>query len=170
MREMRIIMEEKMRRGVMRWGLEKALIGFFLLCALSLVVVYIVEPAIYAEMLKLTSSPKEPYPLLLTLFLAGVLVLVGVVIVGVVRHWYWLFWLLLVAFGSSVIAVVVDILQLSGVFPGSAPVWYGLYRLGIAMIEVVFAVWMVRVYRRDGVWAMGKKKPFTAALFLERAR
>ena len=138
--------------------LEKVLIAFFVLAALFAVVVYLAAPSIYTQALLLESSPADRYPLVVTLFLAALLVFITVLIVGVVRHWRWLFWLLLVAFGFSILQIPATILQLVGVVPNPYPTWYSLCRMGVALIEVAIAVWMIQIYRHHGVWALGKKK------------
>jgi uncharacterized membrane protein YidH (DUF202 family) len=86
------------------------------------------------------------------------LVFIAVVILGVVRHWRWLFWLLLLAFGFSILDIPATLFQLTGVIPGRLPLWYSLYRIGVAIIEVGIAVWMIQIYRQYGVWAMKRKK------------
>jgi hypothetical protein len=78
--------------------------------------------------------------------------------VGVMRHWRWLFRLILIAFGFSILQIPATILQLTGVIPDSFPVWYSLYRMGVALFQAVIAVWMIYTYQHYGVWAMGKKK------------
>ncbi len=140
------------QRVIVRW-LERGVLAFFLLAALFLVVVYVTAPSIYAETLKLQPSGGDHYPWAVTLFLVAILAFVAVLSVGVVRHWRWVFWILLIAFGFSVLEIPVGILQLTGVLPSSFPVWYSLCRMGVAVIEVVIAVWMWQVYRRYGVWA-----------------
>jgi hypothetical protein len=47
------------------------MIAFFILAALSLLVVYLADPPIYAQSLSLTSSPVDRYPLPVTLCLVG---------------------------------------------------------------------------------------------------
>jgi hypothetical protein len=47
---------------------------------------------------------------------------------------------------------------LAGAVPNLFPVWYSLYRMGIACVQVVIAVWMWRIYARHGTWALGKGK------------
>jgi len=140
--------------------LERLLLAFFLLAALFLLVVYVAAPSIYAQTLLLQPSPTDRYPFPVTLFLVVILVFIAVLIVGVVRHWRWLFWLLLVAFGCMILEIPATILQLTGVLPSIFPVWYSLCRMGVAMIAVAIAVWMWQIYRHYGVWAMGKKGPF----------
>lgn len=138
--------------------LERTIIAFFILAATSLLVVYVADPAIYTQSLSLTSSPAERYPVPVTLFLVGVLTMIALLILGVVRHWRWLFWLILLAFTGSIIQIPVEGLQLLGVFPNPYPVWYSLYRGGVGVIELGFAFWMIQTYRHQGVWAMGKKR------------
>ena len=142
--------------------LARVLIAFFLLAALSLLVVYFVDPSIYTKTLMLQPPPTDRYPLPATLLLVGILVFITMVSIGVLRHLRWLFWLLLIAFSFSILNIPATILQLTGVIPDNFPVWYSLYRMGIAIIEVAIAVWMVQIFRHYGVWAMGKKKMATS--------
>lgn len=116
------------------------------------------SPSIYVPSLSLASSPADRYPVPVALFLVGILVLITLLILGVVRHWRWLFWLLLMACTGSVIQIPVEGVQLLGVFPNPSPVWYSLFRMGIAVVELALAVWMIHIYRHEGVWALGKKR------------
>jgi hypothetical protein len=138
--------------------LERAVIAFFILAALSLLVVYLADPAIYTKTLMLQPTSSNRYPLAATLFLVAILAFISVLIYGVLHHWRWLFWLLLIANGFSILEVPATILQLTGVIPDPYPVWYSLYRLGIALIQVAIAIWMIRIFYHYGVWGMGKKK------------
>lgn len=138
--------------------LEIVLLVFFVLAVLFALGVYIADPSIYAKMLSLAPFPADRYPLPVMLFLLGLVVLLAIVSVGVVRHWRWVFWLVLVAMGASVLQVPAAILQFAGVLPDPYPVWYSLIRMGVAIVEVGIAVWMIQIYRHAGVWAMGKKK------------
>lgn len=138
--------------------LERVLITLFLLLALFAVAVYAAAPSIYTSTLYLSTTDR--YPLPVTLFLAALLVFIAVVIVGVTRHWSWLFWLLLIAFSCMILEVPATILQLTDVVPNlfSFPVWYSVCRMSISMITFVIGVWMIYIYRHYGVWAMGRKK------------
>ena len=98
------------------------------------------------------------YPVPVTLFLVGILGLITLLILGVVRHWRWVFWLILVAFASSALQIPVTLLQMADVLPSSDPLWYSLFRMGGVVVELALAVWMVSIYRREGVWALGKKR------------
>jgi hypothetical protein len=149
---------KSVRHNTVLQPLEKALIAFFVLAALSLVIVYIIEPSIYLETLKLQPSLADRYSLPATLFLIVILGFIAFVITGVIRHWRWLFWLILLAFGAAILDIPTTILQLTGVIPNTFPVWYSLYRMGVACVQVGIAVWMVRIWRRDGVWGMGKHR------------
>ena len=142
----------------MRVSLEMAVIAFFILAALSLLVVYLADPAIYAQSLSLASSPADRYPVPVTLFLVGILTVIALLILGVVRHWRWVFWLMLVAFASSILHIPVTLLQIAGMLPSADPFWYSLLQIGAAMVEIGIAVWMIHIYRHSGVWAMGRDK------------
>jgi cell division protein FtsW (lipid II flippase) len=152
-----LILRDTHQRVLLR-RLERVLIAFFLLAALSLLVVYFADPSIYTKTLTLESTTTDRYSLPATLFLVGILVFITVLMVGVMRHWRWLFWLILIAFGFSILQIPATILQLTGVIPDSFPVWYSLYRMGVALFQAVIAVWMIYIYQHYGVWAMGKKK------------
>ncbi len=63
--------------------------------------------------------------------------------------------------GLSVLVVYFadpTIYTFSGVLPDPYPVWYSLYRMGIALIQVGIGIWMIRILYHDGVWGMGRKK------------
>jgi hypothetical protein len=139
--------------------LERGVIAFFIFAALLLLLVYFADPAIYAQSLSLTSSPAGRYPVAVTLFLVAILAFLTLLTVGVMRHWRWLFWLMLVAFAASAIQIPVLLLTVTGVLPSSDPVWYSLLRVATGVYELALAVWMIRVYRREGVWGLGKNTP-----------
>src|SRR2546425_9044499 len=143
-------MQDPHHQVIVQRRLEQVLVTFFVVCALYVVVVYVVAPSVYTTALMLSPSPTTRYPFPATLFLVALLAFITVVIVGVVRHWRWLFWLLLVAFGFSILVIPATILQLIGVVPDpfSYPAWYSLSRMGVALVEVGLAVWMIQIYRR----------------------
>ena len=138
--------------------LSAVIIAFFVLAALSVLVVYFVDPSIYSKVLKLEPATTDRYPFTSTLFLVALLIFIAVLIFGVTKHWRWLFWLLLIANSFSILEVPATILQLTGVIPDPYPVWYSLYRMSIAVIQVGIAIWMIRIYFQYGVWGMGRKK------------
>src|SRR5262249_54490267 len=97
---------------VTRSRLELKLIACFVGCALVIVAVYVTAPSIITQGLMLSPSATDRYPLIATVFLLALLGFIGVLIIGVLRHWRWLFWLLLIAFGFSVLQVPATILEL----------------------------------------------------------
>ncbi len=144
------------KRTIVR--LEIALTAFFVLAALSLIIVYFVDSSIYAKTLLLQPTTSNRYPLPATLFLVAILTFIAVIIYGVLHHWRWLFWLLLIANGFSILEVPATILQLTGVISDPYPIWYSLYRMGVALVQVAIAIWMIRIFYHYGVWGMGRKK------------
>jgi hypothetical protein len=145
------------QQRILQQRLEQALMAFFALVTLSLVAIYGLDPSVYTQVLSLDSAGSA-YPLPATLFLVVILVFIVTLIVGVRRHWRWVFWMILLAFSAGVLDILVTPLQLLGVFPNPFPVWYSWYRMGIACVQVVIAVWMWRLYAQHGVWAMGRHK------------
>jgi hypothetical protein len=137
--------------------LSAVIIAFFVLAALSALAVYFVDPTIYTKVLMLESTTADRYPLQATLFLVALLIFISVLIYGVLHHWRWLFWPLLIVNSFSILEVPATILQLTGVIADPYPVWYSLYRMGIAVIQVGIAIWMIRIYYHYGVWGMGRK-------------
>lgn len=150
-------MAKNMQGQVIARRLEHTLLAFFLLTTLFAIVVYIVAPSIYSNILLLGTSPADRHPFATTLFLLALVVFLAVLMVGVRRRWRWLFWLLLIAFGAMILDIPVTILQLVGVLPALFPVWYSLCRVGVSLLAVFIAVWMLVIYRQHGVWALGKQ-------------
>lgn len=142
-----------------RQPFEWVLLAFFGLAALALIILYLVDPSVYASTLLIAPSGTDRYPLPATLFLVALLLFLAVLMRGVLRHWRWLFWLLLIAFGSSLLEIPAILFQLAGwlpAFPGPFPLWYNLSRIGAALLEVGMAAWMLAIYRRAGIW--GEKR------------
>lgn len=137
--------------------LEQVLIAFFVVVTLSLLVVLVVDPTVYAQVLSLEPAASSS-PLLVTLFLVGLLAFLITLIIGARRHWRWVFWGILLAFSAAILDIPVTLLQLLGMLPNLFPVWYSLYRLGIACVQVAIAVWMWHIYLHHGVWASGRQR------------
>ena len=137
--------------------LEKSLITFYGLLLLSLLIIFAVQPSIYTTTLPPGLATTERYPLPAILFLIALVAFISILLYGVVHHWRWLFWLILVAFAGAVIQIPVEILQLTGVLANPYPVWYGLFRAGVGVLELGFAIWMIQTYRQHGVWGMRRK-------------
>ena len=122
-----------------------------------LFVVYAIAPEIYVQTLlnKSASGPTGDHPLVATVFLVAILLFVVTIMLGVWRRWRWLFWLVFAAFAFAPLSILGTVLEMNGIAtPAPVPVWYGLARIAVALVQVVFAVWMYRLYRRCGVWGM----------------
>jgi hypothetical protein len=137
--------------------LQWMLLAFFCLSALVLVVVYVAAPSIYTNTLSLMPSPTGHSPVAATLLLVSVGGFLAIVMMGVLRRWRWVFWFVLVATGSMILDIPATLLQVTGILPSLFPLWYSLCRMGASLIAVGIFVWMLQIYRRHGVWAMGRQ-------------
>jgi hypothetical protein len=138
-----------------RKRVQTGIIAFFGVVALSLIVIYALAPSIYTRVLGAKATGSESHPLIATVFCGAILLFIAVLIVGVLRRWHWLYWLLVIAFTFSALQVPAAALELAGVLPHPFPAWYTVYRTLVAVGEVALGVWMLRVWRRWGVWADG---------------
>lgn len=136
--------------------LQWTLLAFVLLAVLILVVASLADPAIYTNTLLLTLPPAAHSPVAAVFLLAGIAGLLSLLVVGVLRRWRWVFWLVLVAFGAMLLELPATLLQWAGVLPDPFPLWYGLCRVGASLTAVGIAVWMLSIYRHHGVWALGR--------------
>jgi hypothetical protein len=127
--------------------LQGVLIAFFVLVTAGLLVISRAQPGLYGR--DLAAFPAWAGALLFIALLAAEAIL----IVGILRRWSWLFWALLVVFGVSAIRLPLLPLQLVRLLPGGTPLWYALLQAGIGLVQAAIAVWMLRLYRRHGVWA-----------------
>jgi hypothetical protein len=125
--------------------LQAVLIAFFVAVSVSLAAIYALQPAIYETATGGLAPPILFVPLLL---------LITLLVVGTIRRWRWVYWLVLVAFGLSGIRIPVMALQLIGVLPIDPPLWYSLFRSLVAAIQVAIAIWMLVLHRRYGIWAL----------------
>lgn len=88
------------------------------------------------------SGLAAPFALLL-------LALCATVCLGVAHGWRWLFWVLLVAFLASGIAIPLELLMAAGGLPGGrGPAWYQLSRAGVSAVELALGVALLRDYLR----------------------
>ncbi len=137
-------------------ALQRALIAFFAATVAVLVVLYLVAPSIYLETLMQDPQATDTHPLAVNLFFVAILTFVATLCVGVARRWRWIFWLAPVAFLASILEIPAGILQLMGIIPIQQPAWYIILRMASAVVEFALGVWMLRVWRACGVWAMGR--------------
>ncbi|HEV7126290.1 MAG TPA: hypothetical protein VGN32_02480 [Ktedonobacterales bacterium] len=141
-------------------ALRLTLITFCVLAAASALATYLIAPAIYVRMLLGAGQPANAYayPPIVSVAVAGIVALVGVIALGVLCRWRWLFWLLLVAFTLSVLQIPASALELAGVLPGNAPIWYAVVRMLTGALLFAIGAWMIWLYQRRGVWGLGEKR------------
>ena len=139
-------------------ALQITLITFVVLAVSFLLVVYITAPSIYVQVLLGRGAKADARPAYVTAFLAAILPLIALLVVGALRRWRWVFWLVLIAFTAEMIALPIDALQLAGIMPLMYPFWYTIVRLVVSALQLVIGCWMIWLYLRCGVWAMGSKR------------
>jgi hypothetical protein len=123
-------------------------LGFFIMVVGSLLVILVAAPDVYGQALRLSDSSR----LAQVGFLAVLTAFIGLLAVGVLRRWRWIFWLILVAFLAGVLRVPVAILQLTGVLAAHVPTWYVTFQGIIGLAQVAIGLAMLIGYRRAGVW------------------
>jgi hypothetical protein len=127
---------------------QTLVLGFFVVALTSLVVILVAAPEVYDQALRLregSAAMEVAFLLVLTAF-------IGLLTVGVLRRWRWIFWLILVAFLAGVLRVPVAVLQLTGVLAADAPAWYVIFQGVIGLVQVAIGLAMLAGYRRSGVW------------------
>ena len=137
-------------------ALTRVLFAFGAVALVFLGAVYLFAPEIYLQTLMLQPSAADRRPLVVTVFLVAVVLWIVLLGVGIVRRWRWAFWLIVVAFTFSALQIPATVLELAGILTVGVPVWYSVLRALVAVIELGIGIWMLRLYRRYGVWARGR--------------
>ena len=121
---------------------------FFLLAWAAAITILVVAPQVYDPALR-----RAPGSLAMaqTAFVVALSGLICVVLVGVVRRWRWLFWLILAAFALGILRVPVAVLELAG-HTAASPTWYVVLQAGVGVIQSAIALTMLADYRHSGVW------------------
>jgi hypothetical protein len=119
-------------------------LAFFVSVVIALLAISGVDASIYKSQLHAASVP---------LAVALLVVFVGLLCVGVVRRWRWIFWLITVAFLAGFLRVPASLLELLDRVPASGPVWYVLLQGIIGVVQLVIGLLLLRGYRRGGPWA-----------------
>src|SRR4030095_4040001 len=122
-------------------------LSFLLVVWVSLLVIVVVAPEVYDQALRLPGGRGGELTVL-----AALSAFIGLLAVGVVRRWRWMFWLILVAFLFGVLRVPVAVLQLLGQMTPDGPTWYVILQGVIGVAQVLIALAMILAYRRSGVW------------------
>ncbi|MDQ6741971.1 MAG: hypothetical protein M3Z97_03550 [Candidatus Dormibacteraeota bacterium] len=138
---------------------------------------YITEAARRSVELSLAAQPQDPnseqvraqtlavvdmigtWVVIVTLVFAGIWLLL--LIIGTLRRWTWFYWLLMVLYGLSILAIPQQVLQVFGIgTTGGAgqpllllPLPNALLGLATACGELVLFIWMIVAYRKYGPWA-----------------
>jgi hypothetical protein len=128
---------------------QALVLGFFFVALASLVVLLVAAPEVYDQALRLPSD--SPRWMALT-FLAVLAVFIGLLAIGVLRRWRWIFWLILVAFLAGVLRVPVAGLQLTGMLDADAPTWYVVFQGLLGVLQFAIGLAMVAGCRHAGIW------------------
>jgi hypothetical protein len=127
---------------------QALVLGFFGMALGSLVVILVAAPEVYDQALRLPEGSRVAE----VVVLAGLTGFIGLLAVGVLRRWRWIFWLILIAFLAGILRVPVAILQLTGVLAADVPSWYVTFQGIIGLVQVAIGLAMLAGYRRAGVW------------------
>ncbi len=124
---------------------QTPVVGFLALAWLSLIVIVVIAPETYDEVLRLPPGVRLASLAALSAFIA-------VMILGVLKRWRWVFWLLLVANLAGVLRVAGSALELVGVLPLPGPTWYVEFQALIGVVQFILGLMMLADYRRAGIW------------------
>ncbi len=92
-------------------------------------------------------------------------VICAVIIIGALRRWTWMYYVVLVFLGFSVISLPLDLVNAAGGSSISAasgftvPSWYYLSGALFAIPSIALFVWMVVALAKRGPWAMRRAQP-----------
>ena len=124
-------------------------LGFFVVVWIALVAILVVSPDVYAQTLRLAPGNLKTIEVV---FLVALSALIATLVVGVLRRWRWVFWLILVAFFFGVLRLPAFALQLVGLMPATGPAWYEALQGVIGVVQFLIAVAMFVGYRKAGGW------------------
>jgi hypothetical protein len=128
---------------------QALVLGFFGAIWIALLLILAFAPGIYIDTLK---PPPETRTLVEIGFLTALTVLIAVLVVGILRRWRWVFWLIVVAFLAGLLRVPATILELAGVLPAGGPGWYVVLQGVIGVGQFTIALALLLGYRKSGVW------------------
>jgi hypothetical protein len=127
---------------------QALVLGFSLLAWISLIVILVTAPEVYDRTL-----PGAGHRRLAEIgFLVLLSAFLGLLSIGVLRRWRWIFWLIVAAFLLGLVRVPVAVLQLTGILAPAGPTWYVVVQGAIGAIQFAIALVMLADYRRHGIW------------------
>jgi hypothetical protein len=99
------------------------------------------------------------WTVIVTLVFAAIWLLL--IVIGSLRRWTWFYWLLMVIFALSILAIPQQLLQVFGIGTTGAagqpplllPLPNALLGLAVACAELALFIWMIVAYRKYGPWA-----------------
>jgi hypothetical protein len=99
------------------------------------------------------------WTVVVTLVFAAIWLLL--VVIGTLRRWTWFYWLLMIIFALSILAIPQQLLQVFGIGTTAAagepplllPLPNALLGLAVACAELALFIWMIVAYRKYGPWA-----------------
>ena len=89
---------------------QALVLAFFATVWITLVCILAFAPGVYAQMLHVAPALEVPAEIGLIAFVTA---LIAVLVVGVVRRWRWVFWLIVVAFLAGLLRVPATILEIT---------------------------------------------------------
>jgi hypothetical protein len=128
---------------------QRLVLAFFAFVWLAFAMILVAAPQIYDA--TLTLGPGD-HRLADMAFLTLLSALIATLVVGVIRRWRWLFWLIVVAFLFGIVRVIASGLQLANVLPSTGPRWYSVLQGVIGVLQFLIALAMISGCRRGGVW------------------
>jgi hypothetical protein len=129
--------------------IQGLVLGFGALMWVSLVVILVGAPEVYAETLRRLPTDLRTAQ---AAFLVLITAFMGLLAIGVLRRWRWIFWLLTVAFLGGALHVPAALLELTGVLPTADPAWYVLLQAFVGLVQFALGLLMVAGFRREGPW------------------
>lgn len=129
---------------------QALVIGLFAAIAVIVVVIGFAAPDVLTRATGLAPSAMGAG-------LAALAVLIAFIVVGTLRRWRWLFWVLMLVLLAGGLRIPVVALQLSGVLPTGLPAWYVLVQGALGAAQLGIGLVLVADHRRAGVW--GRRAP-----------
>lgn len=78
-----------------------------------------------------------------------------IIVIGTVRLWRWVYWLLVAGYLLALLSIPQNVLYALGLgtITLTLPAWWSVLGIFIALAEGALGIWMIILYRRFGTWA-----------------